>query len=454
MMEMMATNFSWARAREIAAGMLTLDQTMMIKTIFMFALWAITYGAVYVWAKKDPGKVKPGQEKLDRDVLKDARRMHRLFQKNTQGASKILSWAFCAAVYAGDSTGATAAVSRIVGLNMGPSLNTVAYAIGTLRVARLLNDYLHDKLCGDLTGVDKKTARNITKFFDGIVYTLGAYFVVDSIQLFDMKNIAASLGVFSLAVSLASQEVIKDIMAYLSIMISHPFFKGDYIITGKEAGWVEAIQMRRTLIRDDAGLLMAVPNKDLLSKVVSCRERMPFRQHRMTFVISSKFDVENLDAFIAKVPEMIREVIPLSRRIRDVRYRKRTQDTRCRITSFDNMGVKVEVQFYVDNIKKPGAGADSFLRNPEFKDIVSTVNLKLLYLLKEHRLSLASSFFTRDNGLRLESEVEDMTLDVLATGEFDENDGGMVATGAGRRGAAPLALGLSGRSGAQIVPGG
>ena len=62
-----------------------------------------------------------------------------------------------------------------------------------------------------------------------------------------------------------------------------------------KSGWVEGLQLRHTLVRNDEGLLMAIPNKSLIEQVVANDERNTFRLIQEQFVIASDCSLDDLE---------------------------------------------------------------------------------------------------------------------------------------------------------------
>lgn len=82
----------------------------------------------------------------------------------------------------------------------------------------------------------------------------------------NVSSVVAALGVTSLAIGLASQQALSNIIAGLVLAIDHPFRVGDRIrLPGTDSGEVLDIGMRATQIRLADGSLLIVPNTDLLT---------------------------------------------------------------------------------------------------------------------------------------------------------------------------------------------
>ena len=113
------------------------------------------------------------------------------------------------------------------------------------------------------------------------------------------------LGIGGIAVALAVQNILGDLLASLSIVLDKPFVVGDFIVIDDQAGTVEHIGLKTTRIRSLGGEQIIVSNADLLSTRVRNFKRM--FERRVVFAIGVTYDTppEKVEA----IPRMIREII-------------------------------------------------------------------------------------------------------------------------------------------------
>ncbi|MDJ0575109.1 MAG: mechanosensitive ion channel family protein [Xenococcaceae cyanobacterium MO_234.B1] len=77
---------------------------------------------------------------------------------------------------------------------------------------------------------------------------------------FDLAPLLAGAGIISLALSFASQNVLKDVINGFLILLEDQFGVGDVIISGDVAGFVENMNLRITQLRNEEGRLITIPN--------------------------------------------------------------------------------------------------------------------------------------------------------------------------------------------------
>ena len=101
----------------------------------------------------------------------------------------------------------------------------------------------------------------------------------------DITALLAGLGVGGIAVALAAQNILGDLLASLSIVLDKPFVVGDFIVAGSEKGTVEHIGIKTTRLRSLSGEELIFSNKDLLESRVQNFKRMWVRRVVQSFVV-------------------------------------------------------------------------------------------------------------------------------------------------------------------------
>jgi small-conductance mechanosensitive channel len=115
----------------------------------------------------------------------------------------------------------------------------------------------------------------------------------------------ASLGVGGIAVALASQNVLGDLFASLSIHFDRPFVVGDFIIVDDLLGTVEQIGLKTTRVRSLHGEQLVFSNNDLLKSSIRNYKNMLERRVVFTIGLIYQTPYEKL----VNVPDMIREIV-------------------------------------------------------------------------------------------------------------------------------------------------
>jgi len=122
--------------------------------------------------------------------------------------------------------------------------------------------------------------------------TIAKVFVVTIIALFwaqkagyDMSTILAGLGVGSLAVALAAQKTLENVIGAVTLYTARPVSAGDFCRFGNISGTVEEIGLRSTTLRTLNRSVLVVPNSVFASQEIenfSLRDRIRyFRRFRV-----------------------------------------------------------------------------------------------------------------------------------------------------------------------------
>ena len=113
-----------------------------------------------------------------------------------------------------------------------------------------------------------KTAFTIVK----AVIKVGLYLLVILIAAgslgIDVTSLIALLSVVSLAVSLAVQNVLSNVVGGVTLLGSDPFHVGDYVVIGSDSGIVKEVGLQYTKLQGFNGEVVYIPNSEVVSSRV------------------------------------------------------------------------------------------------------------------------------------------------------------------------------------------
>jgi small conductance mechanosensitive channel len=127
-------------------------------------------------------------------------------------------------------------------------------------VERIFTTGAYDETKKTLIAQRVKTFRGL---FIQCVRTLNAiFFLFMFLSRFniDLKPLLTGVGVVGLGISLAAQNILRDFINGLLILIEDQFNVGDWVSIGSFSGTVERFTMRATSLRTTDGQLVVVPN--------------------------------------------------------------------------------------------------------------------------------------------------------------------------------------------------
>ena len=109
-------------------------------------------------------------------------------------------------------------------------------------------------------------------------------------------------GFLALAFSLAFQDILKNFIAGIFLLLERPFRLGDEITVETHTGAVENIEMRTTTLRTSDGEQVLIPNSLLYTGTITNRTRYPTR----LFTLTAKIPADTaLDGLAERVREQL-----------------------------------------------------------------------------------------------------------------------------------------------------
>jgi small-conductance mechanosensitive channel len=196
---------------------------------------------------------------------------------------------------------------------------------------------------------------------------LWALILITALGTFDV-NISAlvtGLGVGGIAIALAVQNILGDLLAALAIVFDKPFIVGDFVVVDTMAGTVEHIGLKTTRIRSLSGEQIIFSNADLLKSRIRNFKRMAER--RALFTVDVTYDTP--PQLVAEIPGMIRAIIEAQPNLRF---------DRSHFTAFADSSLRFETVYHVL--------APEYIA---FADAQQHINLELLKQFNERGIEFA-----------------------------------------------------------------
>jgi len=101
-------------------------------------------------------------------------------------------------------------------------------------------------------------------------------------------------GFLALAISLAFQDILKNFIAGIFMLLERPFRLGDEITVDNHTGIVENIEMRATTLRTSEGEQVITPNSLVYTGTIINRTRYPTRMFTLTAKVPEGIAVDGL----------------------------------------------------------------------------------------------------------------------------------------------------------------
>ena len=182
---------------------------------------------------------------------------------------------------------------------------------------------------------------------------------------FNITTLVAGLGISGIAIALAVQNILGDLLASLSIVLDKPFVLGDLIIVDEHIGYVEHIGLKTTRVRSLYGEQLIFSNNDLLQSRIRNFKRMAERRVIFTIGVTYQTEVEKLE----KIPGIIKEIID---------KQDKARFDRAHFKTFADFSLNFEIVFWI-------IGSNYNL----YMDILQSINLQIYRRFAEETIEFA-----------------------------------------------------------------
>ncbi|HSY07392.1 MAG TPA: mechanosensitive ion channel family protein [Steroidobacteraceae bacterium] len=175
---------------------------------------------------------------------------------------------------------------------------------------------------------------DIIVFIAGLtIWAMAFLLALDNLGV-QIKPLLTGLGIGGVAVALAVQSVLGDVLASMSIALDKPFGIGDSLAVDDIQGTVEHIGVKSTRLRSISGEQIILANADVLKARVRNYGRM--RERRSAFRLNVTYDTPAEK--LRQIPAAVRAVIEAE---------PQTRFDRCHFLAFGEWALQFEVVYFV-----------------------------------------------------------------------------------------------------------
>ena len=96
-----------------------------------------------------------------------------------------------------------------------------------------------------------------------VIWVLALFIILGTTFGIDITPLLAGAGVIGLAIGFGAQDLVKDVISGIFMLLEDQYGVGDVIDVGEAIGVVEGIGLRSTRVRDVTGTLWHVPNGEI-----------------------------------------------------------------------------------------------------------------------------------------------------------------------------------------------
>ena len=211
------------------------------------------------------------------------------------------------------------------------------------------------------SSLEKAAHSLITSLAGAAMYILLGLMVASSLGI-DVTSIVALASGLTLALSLALQNMVSNILGGFTILYTHPFHSGDYVEIAGQGGTVKEINMTYTMLATADNKLISIPNSAVVAAQIVNYSAAETR--RVEVAVSASYDAPTqkvLDALVlaGTVDDVLLDPAP-----------------RAVITAYGDSAISYSLRLWV---KTPDYWDVYFQVNQRVKDIFDAQGIEMTY---------------------------------------------------------------------------
>ncbi len=139
-----------------------------------------------------------------------------------------------------------------------------------------------------------------------VAATLAAVLILAESYGYSITTLVAGLGLGGLAVALAAQDTLANLLGWAAVIVDQPFKVGDWVLVGDTEGTVETVGLRATRIRTFYDSVISVPNRSVANAVVDNMGQRKYRRMKQMVALRHDTDPDRMHAFVEGIRNVIR----------------------------------------------------------------------------------------------------------------------------------------------------
>ena len=170
---------------------------------------------------------------------------------------------------------------------------------------------------------------------------------------YDILSLLAGLGIGGLAIALAAQDAVKNIIGGISIFLDKPFQINDWIEVSGESGSVNEVGLRSTRIKTIGGTTIVIPNSKVVDSTIENYSTRPKRRQVVNIGLTYETKSEGMQNAIKIISDLLKETEGVDH-----------EDIMIRFINFGAYSLDLEVVYWITD-------------NSNWKMIIHEVNMKI-----------------------------------------------------------------------------
>ena len=145
-----------------------------------------------------------------------------------------------------------------------------------------------------------------------MIVSIGVQIAREFVPNLNLSTLVASLGIFSVVISLGAQSLVKDILSGFFIISENQYRVGDIIEINNYTGTVTYIGTRTTILRDAEGNVHYFPNGTITHVI---NKTMNYSIARLKINVASDTDIDKAAKLINQIGEQLAQHTKWKKRI-------------------------------------------------------------------------------------------------------------------------------------------
>jgi MscS family membrane protein len=173
-----------------------------------------------------------------------------------------------------------------------------------LKMADILFLYAREYVAKTPGKMDNQILPIIEKAVDFIIILAGILNILHQLDV-NITALIAGVSIGGLAIALAAQDTVKNIIGSAMIFVDKPFQIGDFIETSNYSGTVEEVGFRSVRLRNVDRSLISVPNGHVANDTIINLGLRPMRRIQLNIGLTYSTSPQKLETYIHALRQMV-----------------------------------------------------------------------------------------------------------------------------------------------------
>ena len=180
----------------------------------------------------------------------------------------------------------------------------------------------------------RKAVVLLSQFVRIVVIAFGVVLALEQVN-FNVTGFVAGLGIAGFTIGFALQDISRNFIAGIILIIRQPFSIGDAIKVDAYSGSVTDITLRDTVIKTWDGERVIIPNQMVFNAAITNYSDLPLRRRNIIFTINPEEDVARAMVLFRQAVEKIEGVLA-------------EPHLTVQAEEVNSTGVQIAIRFWVD----------------------------------------------------------------------------------------------------------